>query len=82
MLVTPNSARYAQSNTPLVLGSGEALVTALWPSTGMGDMQGVTLPKAPSPPLPTGVSGPQRRNLAEGLRAVMAPCWGSTCGVV
>ena len=34
-------------------------------------MQGVTLPKAPSsPPLPVGVSGPQRRDLAEGLRPV------------
>ena len=82
MPVTPNAAWHPESNTPLVLGSREALVSALRPSTGTGDMQGVTLPKAPSPPLPAGVSGPRRRDLAEGLRPVMAPCRGSTCGVV
>lgn len=82
MPVTPNPARYPQFNTLLVLGSGEVLVSALRPSVGTGNMQGVTLPKAPSPPLPTGVSGPRRRDLTEGLRPVMAPCWASTCGVV
>lgn len=73
MPVIPNPARHPQSNTPLALGSREALVSALQPSTGSGDMQSVTLPKAPSPPLPAGVSGPWRRDLAEGLCPVMAP---------
>lgn len=73
MLITPNPSQHPQSDTPLALVSREALVSALRPSTGSGDMQGVTLPKAPSPPLPAGVSGPRRRDLAEGLRPVMAP---------
>lgn len=72
MPVTPNPAP-PQSNTPLLLGSREAVVSALRPSTGTGDMQGVTLPKAQSLPLPAGVSGPRRRDLAEGLCPVMAP---------
>lgn len=50
-----------------MVASGETLVSALQPSMGTGDTQGVTLPKAPSP---TGASGPGHRDLAEGLGPV------------
>lgn len=73
--MTPNPAWHPQCNTPLVLGSGEAMVSALWPSLGTGDMQGVTLAKQCH-------QHPGGGNLSEGLCPTTAPCQGCTCSMV